>query len=127
MEQYETDGHLRCDVSDPVPGCRVVRVVGDIDAHSAPSLQEKLLRDLEAAPRRLVLDLTDVNFLDSAGIRVLITLCRHSGQPSERLRLVMPRREGVRRALDLVAIERLIPLAETAAAGLPENAAAGAE
>jgi anti-anti-sigma factor len=111
MNAHDPGELPRCETRDPLPGCRVVHIFGDVDAHSAPALQAKLLADLAAAPLRLVVDLAEVEFLDSAGIRCLVSLCRAAGKLSERVQLVMPRREGVRRALDLVAIEHLLRIA----------------
>jgi anti-anti-sigma factor len=118
MDAHDPSELPQCETRDPRPGCRVVKVFGDVDAHSAPALQVKLLADLAAAPERLVVDLEEVEFLDSAGIRCLVALCRAAGKLSERVQLVMPRRDGVRRALDLVAIERLLRIAPTVDAAL---------
>lgn len=46
-------------------------VAGEIDAHSAPGLQQRLT-DAAADDMRLVLDLAGVTFMDSSGLRVMI-------------------------------------------------------
>jgi anti-anti-sigma factor len=52
-------------------GCAVVITAGDIDLHSAPYLREAL--DAAAViSDRLVVDLTDVHFVDSCGLGVLV-------------------------------------------------------
>jgi len=45
-------------------------VAGEIDAHSAPALAAAIVAAAELEP--LVLDLADVGFIDSSGLRVLI-------------------------------------------------------
>lgn len=45
-------------------------VAGEIDAHSAPVLEAHLS---EAPSGRVVLDMSGVEFIDSSGLRVLVT------------------------------------------------------
>ena len=113
-----------CEVREPLPGCVIVTVTGEVDAHSAPRLQEALLTALSSASRRLVVDLDDITFFDSAGIRSLITLRQKAGERADRIRLVMPRRTGVRRALDISAVDRLFEVAPSVDEALPAVGAA---
>ena len=113
-----------CQTREPQPGCIIVTVSGEVDAHSAPRLQQALLDALHSASRRLVVDLEEITFFDSAGIRSLITLRQKAGEKLDRIRLVMPRRTGVRRALDISAVDRLFNVAESAEAALPRSDAA---
>jgi anti-sigma B factor antagonist len=50
-----------------------IRPTGDIDAATVDPLREELLALVEAEhPDRLVIDLTDVTFMDSTGLGVLV-------------------------------------------------------
>lgn len=51
----------------------IVRVSGDVDVVTAPQLQQSVNHALAGKPELLVLDLTGVTFLGSAGIAVLIS------------------------------------------------------
>ena len=66
------DDQLRIDVADE--GERVVvRLVGELDLASTPGLEGVLERpELTAAPM-LVIDLQGLEFLDSTGLRVLLS------------------------------------------------------
>jgi anti-sigma B factor antagonist len=56
-------------------GVVVVRLTGEIDPSTAPALAGELQALLfTGAPRELVLDFTDVGFMDSSGIRVIIDI-----------------------------------------------------
>ncbi|MBA9003430.1 MULTISPECIES: STAS domain-containing protein [Thermomonospora] len=50
----------------------VVKVTGELDVFSSPRLREKLLDVIDTGPVRLVVDLSDVTFLDSTGLGVLV-------------------------------------------------------
>jgi anti-sigma B factor antagonist len=67
----------------PRDGMTVVAVRGEIDGSSAPSLQEKILPLLQN-DAALVLDLSAVSYMSSAGLRMLLLLYRqaasHNGQ-----------------------------------------------
>lgn len=53
----------------------IVRVRGEVDASTAPALREAVLK--AATPDgRLLLDLSGVSFMSSAGLRVLLVLHR---------------------------------------------------
>jgi len=57
---------------DDAAGVRVVRLGGELDAFSAPSLRDDLHREVVARPAVLALDLSDLPFLGVAGLSVLL-------------------------------------------------------
>lgn len=52
--------------------CLVVAMAGEADWVTAPQLREQLTAALAYGPRSLVLDLTDLVFCNSAGLRALL-------------------------------------------------------
>ena len=52
--------------------CDLVKVAGRIDSQTAPQLAEALNTIAEAGRFRIVFDMSDVDFISSAGLRVLI-------------------------------------------------------
>jgi len=52
--------------------CDLVRAVGRIDSQAAPQLEEALNAITEAGRYKIVFDMSDANFISSAGLRVLI-------------------------------------------------------
>lgn len=50
----------------------VIAVAGEIDIDSAPELREVLQEVTDAGVDRLIFDLTDVTFVDSVGLGVLV-------------------------------------------------------
>jgi anti-sigma B factor antagonist len=55
-----------------VAGHRVLEVGGEIDVYTAPQLRERLIALVESGDRRVVVDLANVEFLDSTGLGVLV-------------------------------------------------------
>lgn len=51
---------------------RSYRVSGEIDAHTAPALDEVIEQSLAAGSTMIRLCLNDVSFIDSSGLRVII-------------------------------------------------------
>ena len=74
--------------TDLVDGAAVVHVGGDLDVYTAPQLKETLESTL-AESKRLVLDLTQVHFIDSTALGVLAGALKQSQTGSGELRLVL--------------------------------------
>lgn len=53
-------------------GTVVVHLVGELDLYNAPEVREALLSVCAEQPERLVVDLADVDFVDSTALGVLI-------------------------------------------------------
>jgi anti-sigma B factor antagonist len=56
----------------------IIRIAGEIDMCTAPTLRRVLLDLLAAGSRRLVLDLDEVDFLDSAGLNALAAVLKQT-------------------------------------------------
>lgn len=59
-------------VIDERPGEATIDLAGELDAASAPRFKEAIEKVAEAKPQRLVLVMDKLEFLASAGLRVLI-------------------------------------------------------
>lgn len=86
-------------------GAQVLRAVGEIDTTSAPALRGALLPAL-AESELVVLDLTEVSFLGSSGLAVLVEAREHPEPGTDRLRLVCTNRI-VLRALEATGLREL--------------------
>lgn len=82
----------------------LVRLSGEIDHHAARQLMLELDREIERRfPKTLILDLTDITFMDSSGIAVLLRTYRRMQEVSGTMRVVhVPSQAGkVLRAANL--------------------------
>jgi anti-sigma B factor antagonist len=68
----------------------VVSLSGEIDAHSAPRLGSRLFGLAEEGKTRVVVDLSEVTFMDSTGIGVLLNALRHFSLRHVSMVLVCP-------------------------------------
>ena len=87
----------------------VITVAGELDAYSAPSLEEEASRLLSDGVSDLVLDLSGTRFLDSSGLRAILTAQRRLADRDGRLSLRAPS-ESVRRLLDITGLVDHFPV-----------------
>ena len=67
----------------------VVRVAGELDLHTSPQLRDHVLSMIgDGSGEKLALDLTDVGFLDSSSLGMLVTLLKRVREREGDLRLV---------------------------------------
>jgi anti-sigma B factor antagonist len=62
--------------------CHTLSLAGELDVATAPALQEKIDRLCEDGAREIVLDLHELSFIDSSGLRLIFTseeLCDRHG------------------------------------------------
>ena len=65
----------------------VLHVVGAVDSNNAPELQEALLRATEGPTGTVELDLAEVSYMSSAGLRALLLAAKALQKRGERLTL----------------------------------------
>ncbi|MEV5649646.1 STAS domain-containing protein [Nocardia sp. NPDC052254] len=91
----------------------VVTVYGEVDMNSAPQLQSALDEALRESPAAVVLDMSEVGFLGSAGLSVLLTV---SQAGTAALRVVAS--PAARRPIEVTALDELLELFPSVEAAL---------
>ena len=81
---------------------RVVHVEGDVDLARAPQLRDELRRSVGAADHGLVVDLSGVRYLDSAGVNALFGLADDLAARRLPLAIVVPEDGLLDRVVELV-------------------------
>lgn len=99
--------HLGVSVHDE-GGVRIVRVVGAASAEQVERFEGEL-RALPAAGARLLLDLSELTFINSAGLGVIVAVHRECREGGGALCLVAPR-EAIARVLRITRLDQLIPV-----------------
>jgi anti-sigma B factor antagonist len=94
----------------------LVEVAGEVDIATSPRLRAALA---ERPPTGglLLVDLTDVTFMDSSGLSVVLTLQRDTTAAGDRLAIVCPP-GPVRLLFEVTGVDAELPLYATRAAAL---------
>src|SRR5919198_2247589 len=87
----------------------IVAPIGDLDMASADELDARLTDAAREHPDGLlIVDLGGLEFMDSAGLRVLLTAARSAGNGTSRLRL-RGARPSVQRVFEVSGTDALLP------------------
>ncbi len=94
----------------------VMKVTGRVDSSTAPELEAELKRLADADKVHLVLDLKDVDYMSSAGLRAMVSTLKAVKHVHGDLRLASPspRVEEVLRLAGLPSISSVSPSREEA-------------
>lgn len=96
-------------------GSAIARLSGDIDLSNAEALKRSIADSMSNQELRLVIDLSDVDYLDSAGIAMLFHLSRRLVEHQQQLILLMPADSSIRRSLQVSGWPADVPIVESLA------------
>ena len=94
----------------------VIHLVGELDLYNAPAVREALLEVCSEQPGRLVINLAEVDFVDSTALGVLIE-ARAKLENRQSFLLAAPGRE-THRALTISGLDRHLAVHDTVEAAL---------
>lgn len=108
-----------------VGGFPVVSVNGEIDVYSAPQLKDALTELIGAGRPAVVVDLTEVGFLDSTGLGALVSARTSATDADIRLPVVSDRDRILKlfRITGLDGVFEIYPTVDAAVASLSSNEA----
>jgi len=81
----------------------VIAIKGELDAYTAPGVEEQIAKLIAAHVTEVVLDLSETGFLDSSGLRAILTAHRRLATEQGRLTLRAPS-EPVVRLLEITGL-----------------------
>ncbi len=90
-------------------GWTVLHVAGEIDVLSAPVLRSRLDDQIRAGNNRLVIDLSEVRFMDSMGLGVLVGRLKFVRIHRGTIVLAGPS-ERVRRVFDITGLDKVFDI-----------------
>ena len=97
---------------ETIDGNPAILLFGEIDFSNAAHLERALKESVSNLDHELLLDLSQVTYVDSAGIRVMFDLSRRLKHHQQRLILVVPEGSGVRRSLTLGGLLHAVEVRE---------------
>lgn len=95
--------------TDSVGTARIVRAVGELDLHTASTLDDALTALLDEGAQLLVVDLTEVEFMDSTGLSVILGAVVRLRDGSGELRVVSSR-DRITKVFTLTGVDQQIQI-----------------
>lgn len=91
-------------------GIMKIKILGDIDHHSAKGIREKIDTQIfSCKPRSILLDLSAVEFMDSSGLGLILGRFTIAKDLGAGFKIINPA-YGVKKILELAGIERLMKI-----------------
>jgi anti-anti-sigma factor len=91
---------------------RVIQVHGEIDLSNATELEQQIEQAMTGA-RSVAVDLRNVEFMDSQGVRLVYRLSQRLGSNGIELTFVAPASSIAGQVLKLTAVSELVPVRES--------------
>jgi anti-sigma B factor antagonist len=101
-----TDFEIREEATAPT---LVLSVTGELDMNTVELLATQIEQRLADGPRPVRLDLADLAFMDSSGLRLLIDLHDRSQREAWQLTIVRPRSEAATMVLRATGADTALP------------------
>ena len=98
----------------------IAQLEGELDVSMAPRIGDQIAEAVPASAHALVVDLSELGFIDSSGIAMLFSLARRLASRRQQLSVVAPEGQPVVRVLELVEFERAAPVHESLEAAMAE-------
>ena len=92
-------------------GAVVVAVSGELDLRTSPELEEQLTRAFDAGAELVILDLRRIEFMDSTGLRVVLSAHQRARETGRRFALVRGA-DQVERVLTLTGVRDLLTVVD---------------
>jgi anti-anti-sigma factor len=105
------DGEFRVEVRSEGRSALIV-VSGELDLASGPALEDELARVLASRVELVVLDLRELEFMDSTGLSILVKANQRAVDEGRRFGLVRGSPQ-VQRLLDLTGVAERLTLVDT--------------
>ena len=94
-------------------GVQVAHITGEVDIANASTLESEIADTVANTALGLVVNLTETDYFDSAGIRMLFELRKRLTGRRQSLRVVVPRGSVIITALLVTEVDQIIPIDET--------------
>jgi anti-anti-sigma factor len=91
-------------------GVPVIRPREDVDAANAAALREQIADCVDPSTDRLIVDLSETRYLDSAAIDMLFRLAELLRRRRTKLLLVIPPGSHLARLAEIVGLSRSMPI-----------------
>ena len=102
----EETPQFRVGYETPSDDIGVVVLEGEIDIYSAPEFKEVLVNSIEGGAHRIIVDLTEVTFIDSTALGVLVSGAKRVRPRNGNLDIVCSD-ENIIRIFEITGLDRI--------------------
>ena len=90
----------------------IVSLSGEVDLYAAPEFKRELLQVIDAGAALVIVDLSDVTFIDSTTLGVLLSVVKRVRPEGGAVVVVCPDR-NVRRIFEITLLDRVFAIVDT--------------
>jgi anti-sigma B factor antagonist len=94
------------------PDYAMLTVEGEVDVYTAPVLREKLVGMIDRGPRRIIVNLEAVEFLDSTGLGVLVAALNRARRLDRDLEVICSHRR-ILRVFEITGLTKVFTIHES--------------
>ncbi len=91
---------------------QVVVIKGELDAYQSIEFKEKLIDAFKEESEKVLIDMTAISYIDSAGLGALVSLLKRASERSKELRL-FGLKPNVNKIFELTRLNRVFKIFDT--------------
>ncbi len=115
--------NLKVDINE-VGSTKVVDLAGELDAYSSLDLRETVIRLVEEGAREIVINLEQVDFIDSVGLGTLVGCLKRTAEHQGTVTLVCANPQ-IQKVFDITGLSRIFAIYKTREEALRQTAPSG--
>ncbi len=103
---------MKIQVQSQADGIEVVKLEGDLDFHCSPDLRDQLSKLVDRQAPKILVDLKQVNYIDSSGLATFVELFQKMKRYSGKL-VLFNLTQSVRSVFEIAKLDSIFKLAQT--------------
>jgi len=92
-------------------GRQGLKIEGEVDVATAAPFREALEKAIQSEEQKIFLDISDMEYIDSTGIGILIDLKKNQMKKDQQFVLINPKR-SIAKLFQLTGVDQIFPIAE---------------
>ena len=111
-------GGLEISVEQPSHGVVIVAPSGELDMSNSEVLSNAISEARQGGATKLIVDLRELSFMDSSGLRLLLDTWNESKLSDRHLSIVVAKTGLVRRVLEVSGCDTILPVVDDVSGAL---------
>ncbi len=101
--------NFKMETRTPEKDLPIISLQGEVDVYTAPQLKQQMIVLLEQGAREIIVDLTNVDYLDSTALGVLIGGLKRLREVDGNLALICPNAR-IRRVFEITGLDKIFDI-----------------